>query len=193
MTTLTQPATLLTPEEYLAAEREAETRSEYVDRVVYPMTGAQINHVKIVTNLIIELGLQFRGRQYSVLAVDMKVRMPDSRKYFYPDIVIVGDDPQFHDDRKDIILNPVLLIEVLSKSTESFDRGLKFQAYQQVPSLREYLLVAQDEPSVEQYVKQDDGTWKYKAVAGREASLALPSVGCTLNLGTVYDKVDWTD
>lgn len=190
MTTLTQPTTLLTPEEYLAAEREAETRSEYVDGVVYPMTGAQINHIRIVTNLIIELGLQLRGRQYDVLAVDMKVRMPDSRKYFYPDIAVVSGEPQFHDDRKDIILNPVLLVEVLSKSTEAFDRGLKFRAYQQLPSLREYLLVAQDAPSVEQYVKQDDGSWSYRAVAGREASLALPSVECTLNLSAVYDKVD---
>lgn len=190
MTTLTQPTTLLTPEEYLAAERAAETRSEYVDGVVCPMTGAQINHIRIVTNLITEINLQLRGRQYDVLAVGMKVRMPDKRKFFYPDVVIVEGEPQFHDDRRDIILNPVVLIEVLSKSTESVDRGLKFQAYQQVPSLREYLLVAQDRPRVEQYVRRDDGRWVYAAFDGRETSLALPSVGCTLHPGAVYDKVD---
>lgn len=190
MTTLTQPTTLLTPAEYLAAERAAETRSEYVDGVVYPMTGAHINHQIIVANLTIELGLQLRGRDYIVLPIEMKVRMPDSRKYFYPDITVVAGEPEFHDDRKDIILNPVLLIEVLSKSTESFDRGLKFRSYQQLPSLREYLLVAQSEPSIEQYVRQDDGSWSYRAVTDRESLLALPSVECTLNLSAVYDKVD---
>lgn len=190
MTTLTQPTTLLTPEEYLAAERGAETRSEYVDGVVYPMTGARISHQIIVANLTAELVLQLRGREFIVLPTEMKVRMPDSRKFFYPDITIISGEPEFHDDRKDIILNPVLLIEVLSKSTEAYDRGQKFQAYQQAPSLREYLLVAQDQVFIEQFVKQDDGTWSYKAVAGRESSLALPGVECTLKLGAVYDKVD---
>ena len=190
MTTLTQPTTLLTPEEYLAAERAAETRSEYVDGVVYPMTGARLNHQLIVGNLTTELVIQLRGRDYLVLPVDMKVRMPDSRKFFYPDITVIGGKPQFHDDRKDIILNPVLLIEVLSKSTEAFDRGLKFQSYRQVPSLREYLLVAQDMPSIEQYVRQADGSWSFREAEGLEGSLALPSVECTLNLSAVYDKVD---
>lgn len=190
MTTLTQPTTLLTPEEYLAVEREAETRSEYVDGVVYEMTGAHINHIRIVRNLTVELVAQLRGRPFDVLPTEMKVRMPDSRKFFYPDISVVSGEPEFHDDRKDIILNPVLVFEVLSKSTEAFDRGLKFQAYQQLPSLREYLLVAQDAPSVEQYVRRDDGTWSYRAVTGREGSLTLPSVECTLALGAVYDKVD---
>jgi Uma2 family endonuclease len=190
VTTLTQPTTLLTPEEYLAAEREAETRSEYVDGVVYEITGAHISHLKVVTNLTVELVLQLRGRPFDVLPTAMKVRMPDSRKFFYPDISIVSGEPQFHDDRKDIILNPILVIEVLSKSTESFDRGLKFQAYQKVPSLREYLLVAQDKPFVEQFVRQEDGKWVYAAFDGREESLALPSVEGTLNLSAVYDKVD---
>lgn len=190
MTTLTQPTTLLTPEEYLAVEREAETKSEYVDGVVYPMTGAHINHIRIVRNLTVELIRQLNDRPFEVLPSEMKVRMPDSRKYFYPDITVVAGEPQFPDDQKDIILNPVLLIEVLSKSTEAFDRGLKFQAYQQLPSLREYLLVAQDKPFVEQYVRQDDGKWVYGAFEGREASLALPGVGCTLSLSAVYDKVD---
>jgi Uma2 family endonuclease len=190
VTTLTQPTTLLTPEEYLAAEREAETRSEYVDGVVYEMTGAHINHIRVVTNLTVELVLQLRGRPVIVLPTRMKVRMPDSRKFLYPDISIVSGEPQFHDNRKDVIINPVLVIEVLSKSTEAFDRGLKFQAYQQLPSLREYLLVAQDAPSVEQYVRQDDGSWSYRAVAGLGASFTLPSVGCALALAAVYDRVD---
>jgi Uma2 family endonuclease len=190
VTTLTQPTTLLTPEEYLAVEREAETKSEYVDGVVYEMTGAHISHIRIVRNLTSELVTQLRDRPFEVLPSEMKVRMPDSRKFFYPDISAVSGEIEFHDDRRDIILNPVLVIEVLSKSTESFDRGLKFQAYQQVPSLREYLLVAQDKPFVEQFVRQEAGRWVYAAFDGRGASLALPSVECTLNLSAVYDKVD---
>ncbi|MGH9942813.1 MAG: Uma2 family endonuclease, partial [Pyrinomonadaceae bacterium] len=93
--------------------------------------------------------------------------------------------------RTDVILNPILIIEVLSKSTESFDRGDKFQAYQTIESLREYVLVAQDKPAVEQFVRQTNGTWNYRAVIGRESSLFLPSVECTLDLGGVYDKVNW--
>lgn len=188
----TQPTiSYVTPEEYLAAEREAETKSEYIDGVVYAMTGAHINHIRIVTNLTAELVIQLRGRKCDVLSNEMKVRMPDSRRFFYPDVTVVCGEPQFHDERTDIILNPILLIEVLSKSTEAFDRGAKFLAYQQLDSLQEYLLVAQDKASIEQFVRQPDGTWNYRAVIGRESSLRLPSVACALNLNSVYDKVDW--
>lgn len=188
----TQPtSTLVTVEEYLAAEREAETKSEYINGVVYAMTGASLNHVKVVSNLTIELGLQLRGRPCSVLSNEIKVRMPDSRKFFYPDIAVLCGEPQFHDERTDTILNPVLIIEVLSKSTEAFDRGDKFLAYQRLDSLREYLLVSQDKALVEQFVKQSDGKWAYTAVIGRESSLQLPSVECALELSAVYDKVEW--
>jgi Uma2 family endonuclease len=121
----------------------------------------------------------------------MKVRMPDSRKFFYPDVTVLCGDPQFHDERTDTILNPLLIIEVLSKSTEAFDRGGKFHAYQQLESLQEYLLVAQDRPAVEQYVRQPDGTWTYRAAVGIESSLPLPSIECTLGLSAVYDRVSW--
>lgn len=190
MSTLRQQ-TSVSAEEYLAVEREAEFKSEYLDGAVYAMTGATISHIRIVTNLTIELGLQVRGRPCSVLSNEMKVRMPDSRKFFYPDVAVVCGQPQFHDERTDIILNPLLVIEVLSKSTESFDRGTKFQAYQGLDSLREYVLVAQDKPAVEQYVRQSDGSWTYRAAVGLESSLSLPSVECTLDLSAVYDKVEW--
>jgi Uma2 family endonuclease len=190
VTTLTQPTTLFTPEEYLAAERAAETRSEYVDGVVYPTTGAGLKHILIVTNLTIELGLQLRGKQCYLMSNELKVRLPDSQKFFYPDVTAVCGELQFHDDRRDVITNPALVIEVLSPSTEAFDRGEKFHAYQRIDSLREYVLVSQDQPCVEQYVRRDDGWWTYQSFSGREASLALPSVECTLNLDAVYDKVD---
>lgn len=189
MSTLT--VTHVTPEEYLAAERLSETRSEYLDGGVFPMPGASINHVQIAFNIGTELNLQLRTRPCRVLGMDLKVRMPDSRKFFYPDVVVVCGEAQFHDERKDIILNPVLVIEVLSRSTEAFDRGAKFRAYRTIDSLQEYLLVEQDSPLVEQYVREADGRWALSTAAGLESSLTLPSVECTLNLGAVYDKVDF--
>lgn len=190
MSTLRQQ-TYVSPEEYLALERESEFKSEYLDGVVYAMTGASIWHVQIVGNITAALNTQLRHRPCRVLASEMKVRMPDTRKFFYPDVSVVCGEPQFHDERTDIILNPLLVIEVLSKSTEAFDRGGKFLAYQQLESLHEYLLVAQERPAVEQYVRQPDGTWTYRAVVGLDSSLALPSIECTLELSAVYDKVSW--
>jgi Uma2 family endonuclease len=186
----TQLNTFVSPEEYLAAERQSETRSEYFDGVVYAMTGASLNYIKIVSNITAELVFQLKGRPCSVLSNEMKVRLPDSRKLFYPDVTVVCGEPQFDDERTDIILNPVLVVELLSPSTEAFDRGAKFQAYQTLGSLAEYVLVAQDKPVVEQFVRQADGKWTYTAVNGRESSLSLPSVECALNLSAVYDKVD---
>jgi Uma2 family endonuclease len=189
MSTLT--VTHVTPEEYLAAERLSETRSEYLDGGVYPMTGAKIDHIRVVANLTTELVIQLRGRRCDVLASEMKVRLPDSRKFFYPDLSVVCGEPQFHDDRRDIILNPVLVIEVLSESTEAFDRGAKFHAYQTLDSLKEYVLVAQDRPVIEQYVRSEGVKWSYTSVVGLESSLTLPSVECNLNLSAVYDKVEF--
>jgi Uma2 family endonuclease len=189
MSTLT--VTHVTPEEYLAAERLSETRSEYLDGGVYPMTDGSINHITIVANLTAELVTRLRGRKCIVLPNEMKVRLQQARKFFYPDLAVVCGEPQFHDDRKDIITNPDLVIEVLSPSTEAFDRGAKFQAYQTIESLREYVLVSQDSPAIERYVRNGDGSWQYKSVVGLKGSLTLPSIECTLNLGAVYDKVDF--
>jgi Uma2 family endonuclease len=191
MSTLLQQS-YVSPEQYLAAEREAEFKSEYLDGEAYAMTGASIWHIQIVSNITGELHAQLRSRHCRVLSNEMKVRMPYSRKFFYPDVTVVCGDPPFHDERTDnIILNTLLVIEVLSKSTEAFDRGGKFLAYQQLDSLQEYLLVAQDRPAVEQYVRGEGGSWTYRASVGLESSLALPSVECALELGAVYDKVSW--
>ena len=189
MSTLT--VTHVTPEEYLAAERLSETRGEYLDGDVHPMTGGTANHIRIVSNITTELNTQLRGRQCDVFPVDMKVRLPDLQKFFYPDVTVVCGELQYHDERRDIILNPLLVVEVLSKSTEAFDRGAKFQAYRTIESLKEYLLVEQNTPLVEQYVRQEDGKWALSTAAGLGSTLTLPSIGCTLNLGAVYDKVDF--
>ncbi len=155
------------------------------------MTGASFNHGRIVINVATELLLQLRERDCDVLASDMKVRLQGSRKFFYPDVCVICGDPQFHDERTDIITNPALVIEVLSPSTEAFDRGAKFQAYRTIESLKEYLLVSQGTPLIEQYVRGDDGKWTLTAVAGLESTLTLPSIECTLNLAAVYTRVEF--
>ena len=187
----THTVTDVTTEEYLAAERLSETKSEYLDGGVYPMPGATVNHIRIVGNLGHQLLTQLSERPCDVLISEIKVSLQGSRKFFYPDVVVVCGELLFHDDRKDIITNPDLVIEVLSPSTEAFDRGAKFQAYRTVASLKEYVLVAQDSPTVEQYVRNDDGSWTLTTVAGLESTLTLPSVECTLNLAAVYKRVEF--
>jgi Uma2 family endonuclease len=187
----THTVTYVTPEEYLAAERLSETRSEYSDGGVYPLTGGTVNHNRITINLILELDKQLRPAGCHMHAADLKVRLPGSRKFFYPDVMVICGELQYHDERRDIITNPDLVVEVLSPGTEAFDRGEKFRAYRTIESLKEYVLVSQDRPLVEQYVKTGDGRWSLTEAEGLESSLALPSVGCTLSLGAVYDKVDF--
>ncbi|HKR00210.1 MAG TPA: Uma2 family endonuclease [Pyrinomonadaceae bacterium] len=189
----TQPNIYLSPEEFLALERQAEYKSEYFDGVVYALAGASERHNLITLNAAADLVLQLRGRSCRVYSNDMKVRLPDSRKFFYPDVVVVCGEPRFHDERTDVLLNPVLIIEVLSESTEAFDRGGKFQAYQRLESLQEYILISQIKPVAEQYVRQSETIWKYTAAIGLESSLTLPSIECTLGLSTVYDKVTEND
>ncbi|MBC7909685.1 MAG: Uma2 family endonuclease [Pyrinomonadaceae bacterium] len=185
-----QQHTYITPEEYLSFERQAAYKSEYIDGVIYAMSGASLTHNTIVSNLIIELGTQLKDKPCRALPSDMKVRLPDSRKFFYPDVSVVCGEPQFHDDRSDVLLNPILVIEVLSESTAAFDRGEKFQAYQLVESLQEYLLISQDKHLIEQYVRQSTGSWTYTATVGLESLVTLPSIACTLSLKAVYDKTD---
>ena len=187
----TQTVTYVTPDEYLAAERLSEYRSEYLDGGVYPMTGASLNHGRIVVNVATELALQLRESDCDVLVTDMKVRLQESRRFFYPDVCVLCGAPRFHDDRRDIILNPDLLIEVLSPSTEAFDRGAKFEAYQTIESLQEYVLVSQDKPRVEQFVRNGDGKWTYTATEGLESSVVLPSIECSLSLSAVYKRVEF--
>ena len=187
----TQTVTYVTPDEYLAAERLSDYRSEYLDGGVYPMTGGTANHIRIVASVTYQLLNQVGERNCDVLPTEMKVRLQESRKFFYPDVVVVRGELQFHGDRKDIILNPDLVVEVLSPSTEAFDRGTKFKAYQTIDSLKEYVLVSQDRPLVEQFVRSGDGKWTYAAAEGLESSLTLPSIECTLSLSAVYKRVDF--
>ncbi len=182
------PNYYLSPEEYLAVERKAEHKSEYVDGTMYAMAGGSERHNLIAGNIITELNIQLRKAPCRVYPSDLKVRVPESRKFFYPDVSVVCGETEFADDERDVILNPVLVIEVLSESTAAFDRGKKFQSYQQIESLQEYLLVAQDEYVVEHYLRQENGHWLYTKVTGLENSILLPTLKRQLSLSDIYSK-----
>jgi Uma2 family endonuclease len=180
----------VTPEEYLRRERASEGRSEYRSggRIV-AMSGASWAHNLIAFNLVSQIRPHLRGTDYHGSAADMKVRLVGSFRYVYPDIVVVCGQPQFEDEqRTDIIANPMLIVEVLSASTESIDRGPKWHGYQQIPSLREYVLVTQDRAFVERFARHGD-LWMYDAVEGIGNSLRLDSIGLTLPLAAVYEDV----
>jgi Uma2 family endonuclease len=185
----TLPSYYLSPEEYLAVERRAEYKSEYVDGVMYAMAGGSERHNLIAANIIISIGVQLKNRPCRVYPSDLKVRVPNSKRFFYPDVSVVCGETVFADDERDVILSPILIVEVLSESTAAYDRGKKFLSYQQIDSLQEYLLVSQDEEIVEHYVRQGNDTWLYTKAIGLEETLVLPSIECEVALRDVYDKV----
>lgn len=188
----TQPAsTYLTPEQYLEIERKADFKSEYYRGEMFAMSGAKEGHNLVTVNAAAELRQQFRGRQCRVYSNDMRVQVESSDLYTYPDVIAICGEPQFPDDRRDTLLNPSLIIEVLSQSTEAYDRGRKFEHYKTLESLREYLLLAQDRIHADLYVRQSDGRWLLTSADRLEDSLTLDSVGATLRLADLYEKVEF--
>ena len=157
---------------------------------MYSITGASENHNLIVANTIIALGIQLRKRPSKLYPSDMLLHIAAVNDYYYPDITIVCGEANIIHDKRDILLNPTLIIEVLSPSTEQHDRGNKFENYLTLDSLQEYLLIAQDRPHLEQYIRQEKGHWLFSAVNGLGAKLELPSISTTLALADVYDKVN---
>ncbi len=187
------PETKLTPGEYLELERKAEYKSEYFDGEIYAMSGAKRNHNKITTNLSGLVWQHLKGKDCESYSNDMRVFVPQTGLYTYPDIVVVCGEPKFQDNVFDTLLNPILLIEVLSESTESYDRGKKFQHYRSIESLQEYVLVAQDEARIEKYVKSGDGFWVLSEAVGTDAEIEFSSIECRVALREVYDKIDFSD
>jgi Uma2 family endonuclease len=152
------------------------------------MTGASRKHNLVSGNIYRELSLQLKKRPCEAYINDMRVKVAEASSYHYPDIAVVCGTPQFEDAQADTLLNPTLLIEVLSPSIEAYDRGGKFAHYRKIATLREYLLVAQDQPGIERYVRQGD-VWILTEAVGLEASVPLESIDCVLSLREVYDKV----
>jgi len=186
----TQPKPRYTPEEYLALERAAEYKSEYYDGEIFAMAGASERHVSIVTNLVMALGGQLKSRPCRVYSADMRVNVSATGLYTYPDLAVVCGERHFHDKHQDTLLNPGVLIEVLSPSTEAYDRGKKFSHYRTLDSLAEYLLVSQEEPRVEHYLRQPDGDWLLHEATRLDGTVSLPTIQCELSLADVYDKVE---
>lgn len=182
--------TYLTPEEYLSIERKAEYKSDYLDGEIFAMTGASREHNLITGNIYGELRQQLKGKPCEAYTSDMRVRVPLARLYTYPDVVVVCGEPKFEDAYVDTLLNPTLIVEVLSRSTETYDRGRKFLYHRTIDSLAEYLLVEQDEYRIEQYVKQADGRWLLSEETSLERAIELASVECRLALSEVYERVD---
>jgi len=189
---------LFTIEEYLALERTEEERHEYLDGCVYAMAGESPDHGRICVNLTRRLAAQLDGSGCEVFSKDLKVRcgpMPrpggsHQGLFAYPDLVVICGALQFHDQAREVLLNPRVILEVLSPSTEAFDRGDKFRRYRAwLPTLTDYVLVAQDRPCIDHYHRQDDGTWALRTPEGLDDALHLATIGCTVRLAEVYERL----
>lgn len=182
---------LLTEAEYVAFERAADTKHEYRQGEVVALAGASRAHNLITANILAGLVVRLRGRPCETYMSEMRVRVRDAGLYTYPDVVVVCGEPQFDDAELDMLLNPTVLIEVLSPSTEAYDRGRKFRDYRALRSLREYITVAQDEPRAEQFLRREDGRWLWREVASLDDTLELPALGCALPLREIYERVSF--
>jgi Uma2 family endonuclease len=183
------PQAPLSPEEYLELERAAEFRHEYYGGRMYAMAGGTHRHAVVIGNLARELGVALKARPCFVTTSDLRVCVSKEGLYTYPDVAVVCGQPLLLDKHRDTLLNPTLIIEVLSPSTEAYDRGFKSAQYRTLESLQEYALVSQSEPRVEIYRRQPSGGWLLSESIAMEAGCRFESVGCTLALHDIYDKV----
>ncbi|HYW13251.1 MAG TPA: Uma2 family endonuclease [Longimicrobium sp.] len=179
--------TRYTPEEYFALERNAEFKSEYLDGRIVAMTGASSVHATIAGNVFAELRTRLRGGSCRAFISDLRIQVAGGRRYTYPDASAVCGEPRFMDGTPDTLMNPALIVEVLSPSTEAYDRGDKFLHYRGIESLQEYVLVAQDRVLVERFVRAGE-FWTLSTVSDGDASLELTSVGCEIPLREIYEN-----
>lgn len=187
----TATRTLLTPEEYLARERKALIKSEYRDGQIQAMPGASRKHNLIAGNTFAGLHAQLHNRICEVYQNDMRVKVNSIGTYTYPDVVVVCDEPRFEDSHFDTLLNPTVLIEVLSPSTAAYDRGEKFTSYQKLDSLCEYVLISQDSVCVEHYLREGQD-WDLTEFRSLDDVFQLPSIRCELSLQVIYAKVQFS-
>jgi len=185
-----QPQEYLTCAEYLEMERKAGYKSEYIHGEMIAMAGAGRNHNRIVLNVAASLHRQFRNRSCEAFSSDMRVRVPETGLYTYPDVVAVCDTPRFEDRETDTLVNPTVIVEVLSPSAEGYDRGAKFAHYRRIASLQEYLLISQHTPLIEHYIRQDRNRWQISETDNPEAVMDLPSIGCILKVSDIYEKIE---
>ena len=189
---LTQsPPEILSLEEYRNLETSAETKHEYHDGEIIEMTGGSINHNSILINLIVLLKLALRGTNYRLQSSDLRLWIPQYNRGLYPDLMIIAGEPLFSDNRNDEILNPCVIIEVLSPSTSGYDRGDKFRYYRSIPQLNQYLLVSQGKILIESYSKTSENNWLLQEYTPARGIISLDSLGISLNLVDIYEGVDF--
>lgn len=182
----------ITAEDYLTAERESDSRHEFLDGRVYAMAGESLSHSQVCMNLGGEVRNKLKGKDCQPLSPNMKVRTSTASLFAYPDLTIVCGEPQFHDKKKDVLVNPKVIFEVLSPSTEKYDRSTKFARYRMGnETLNDYVLVSQEKPFVEHFSKRDDGEWLYRSFGDMNEVFEIESVGCLLSLAEIYDRVEF--
>lgn len=181
-----------TPEEYLAMEETADFKSEYYQGEIFAMTGGSLNHDRITGNLYINLSLGLKGKKCEVFSSDIRVWIESQRLFTYPDVTVVCGKPGLYEKRNDTITNPLLLVEVLSESTQNYDRGQKFFLYRAIESLKEYVLVDQYQFQVEHFSKAEDGRWVLTEYHNAEGMLSIPRLGFRISLQDIYDKVEFS-
>ncbi len=179
----------ITSDEYLELERDAEFRSEYYNGEVFEMSGASEPHNMIAVIISSLLYFALKGTRCRVYQTDLRLHIVAQDRYMYPDVMVVCGERKFYDNQKDVLLNPAVIFEILSPTTESYDRGDKFAAYRTIPSLREYILVRQDRAGVEKFTKNADGFWVLSEANGPDGLLELTSIGVTLKLAEMYEGV----
>ena len=184
--------TYFTPEEYLALERKAHCKSEYLSGHIIAMAGASFTHNLIKADTVTVLNNRLRSQNCVAISSDMRVRPSPRDSYVYPDVVVVCGEPQFEDEAFDTLLNPIVIVEVLSPSTEAYDRGEKFTRYKQLPSLKEYVLISQDKVQVEHYHRHGE-KWRLNAYRAIEDVVFFPAIGCALPLRDIYARVTVTN
>jgi Uma2 family endonuclease len=182
---------VFTPDEYLALERQSEIRHEFLDGTVYAMAGESLAHSTICFNLAGTLHPQLRSGNCQGLSPNMKVRAGEAGLYAYPDLAIFCGEAIFHDKHRDVLLNPTVIFEVLSRSTQTYDRGEKFERYKSIETLRDYLLVSQDRAHLEHYSRNPDASWSHAELDGPGAALTLDSINCRVPLADIYDRIDF--
>ncbi len=177
--------------EYLELEAKAEFKSEFVDGEIIPMAGASANHNKIALNFCRLFPLSIDGQEYDTFMSDMRLWIPDHKRYTYPDVIVVEGESIFTDEKQTSITNPLLIVEILSNSTQNYDRADKFKLYRSIPSFKEYILIYQNSYCVEQYIKQQDGRWILTEYLGEDAVLKLEYVSFEISLKDLYKRVNF--
>jgi Uma2 family endonuclease len=184
------PITKVTAEEYLALDRAAEFRSEFIDGEIIAMSGGSQRHSKLQINLALEVETALRGTPCQAFSADLRVRV-STRMYAYPDLTVVCGDLMLADGRQDILLNPKIIFEVLSPSTEYYDRGVKFRRYREVESLTDYILVDQDQARIEQFTRGDAHTWTFRDYQDASETLLIESIGVSLPIARIYERIEF--